>query len=86
VVQEGAACRHQFDAAHTASEKRNAHFMLKVPHLAAERRVRRMQTLFRRDLHAPRLGEMPQLNSSRYIPIRHLNSTNKVIFSAIRRR
>jgi hypothetical protein len=69
VIQKGAASRRQFDAAHTADEKRGADFMLEIPHLAAEGWLRRMQAAFRRELHAPRLGDgdeitkMPELHA-----------------------
>ena len=57
VIQKGAAGRRQFDAAHAADEKRSADFPLEVPHLAAERGLRRMQAAFRRELHASRLRD-----------------------------
>ena len=68
VIEEGAAGRRQFDAAHAADEQRSANFMLEVAHLAAERRLRRVQAALRRKLHAARLGDgdeiakMPQLH------------------------
>jgi hypothetical protein len=36
VIEEGAAGRRQFDAAHTAGKERDADLVLKVAHLAAE--------------------------------------------------
>jgi hypothetical protein len=73
VILKGAASRRQFDAAHAADKKRNADFMLEVPHLPAEGWLRRMQAAFRRELHTPRLCDgdeitkMPQLHPCLYI-------------------
>jgi hypothetical protein len=91
VIEKGAASRRQFDAAHAADERRGADFLLEVPHLAAEGGLRGVQAAFRRELHAPRLGDrdeiakMPELHICLYT-LQAYAYTYKVFFSAAVRR
>jgi hypothetical protein len=92
VIKKGPAGRRQFDAAHAASEQRNADLVLEVADLAAEGWLRHMQAALRRKLHASRfcdrdeIAKMPQLHSLVDISHRHIKSTYKVFFSTARGR
>src|ERR1700721_1529945 len=56
VVQKHAARRRQFNALCSSYEKRCANLLFEVADLAAQRRLSRMQLLFRRKLEAASFG------------------------------
>ena len=73
VVEESPACLGQFDALHAALQKLRADLIFEVADLTAQRRLRRVKALLRRELHAPRLrdrdevAQMPKLHGHLYI-------------------
>jgi hypothetical protein len=74
MVEESAAAGGQFNPMHATLQQRDADFMLQVTDLPAQRRLRRVQPLLRRELHAPRLGdcdeaaEVSEFHGAFYIP------------------
>ncbi len=61
VIEKGVARGCEFHAAHAAPHQQDADLIFEVAHLAAERRLRRVQPLLGRDRQAPFVGDSDEI-------------------------